>query len=68
MHDSSVRWDGGLWVSWELFTLRAVTIIRENGPGLYIDGGLVVFKNKSGLKSEKIKKSIQSIFQENELK
>ena len=43
-------------------------LFEKNGPGLYIDGELVVFKNKSGLKSEKIKKSIQSIFQENELK
>ena len=43
-------------------------LFDKNGPGLYIDGGLVVFKNKSGLKSEKTEKSIQSIFQENELK
>ena len=35
---------------------------------LYREGGLVVFKNKSGPKLEKIKKSIQSIFRENELK
>ena len=43
-------------------------LFDKNGPGLYIDGGLVVFKNKSGLKSEKTEKLIQSIFQENELK
>ena len=35
---------------------------------LYREDGLVVFKNKSGPKLEKIKKSIQSIFRENELK
>ena len=35
---------------------------------LYRDDGLAVFKNKSGPKSGKIKKSIQAIFRENELK
>ena len=35
---------------------------------MYRDDGLAVFKNKSGPESEKIKKSIQSIFRENELK
>ena len=35
---------------------------------MYRDDGLAVFKNKSGPESEKIKKSIQSIFKENELK
>ena len=32
--------------------------------GLYRDNGLAVFKNKSGPESEKIKKSIQAIYQE----
>ena len=32
------------------------------------DNGLAVFKNKSGPESEKIKKSIQAIFRENEFK
>ena len=41
-----------MWVSWELLTLWAIKII----------------KNKSGPESEKLKKSIQSIFRENELK
>ena len=36
--------------------------------GLYRDGGPANFKNKSGPESEKIKKSIKSIFRENELK
>ena len=35
---------------------------------MYRDDGLAVFKNKSGPESEKIKKSIQAIFRENELK
>ena len=35
---------------------------------MYRDDGLAVFKNESGPESEKIKKSIQSIFWENELK
>ena len=35
---------------------------------MYRDNGVVVFKNKSGPESEKIEKSIQVIFQENELK
>ena len=35
---------------------------------LYRDNGLAVFKNKRGLESEKIKKSVQSIFLENNLK
>ena len=36
--------------------------------GLYRDDGLVVFKKKSGPELEKIKKSIQAIFWENDLK
>ena len=36
--------------------------------GLYRDDGLAVFKNKSEPESQKIKKSIQAIFWENELK
>ena len=35
---------------------------------LYRDDGLAVFKNKSRPESKKIKKSIQAIFRENELK
>ena len=35
---------------------------------MYRDDGPANFKNKSGPESEKIKKSIQSIFRENELK
>ena len=35
---------------------------------LYRDDGLLVFKNKSGLESEKIKKLIQALLRENELK
>ena len=36
--------------------------------GKYKDNGLAAFKNKSGPESEKIKKSIQSLFREKELK
>ena len=36
--------------------------------GLYRDDGLAFFKNKSGPESEKIKKSIQAVFRENQLK
>ena len=35
---------------------------------MYRDDGLGVFKNESGPESEKIKKSIQTMFRENELK
>ena len=35
---------------------------------MYRDDGLAVFKNKSGPESDKNKKSIQSIFRENEKK
>ena len=41
---------------------------EKNDMGLYRDDGQVVFKNKSVPESEKIKKSIQSIFRENKLK
>ena len=43
-------------------------LYEKKDIGLYGDGGLTVFKNKSGPISEKIKKSIQAIFRENELK
>ena len=43
-------------------------LYEKKDIGLYRDDGLAVFKNKSGPESEKIKKSIQSIFRENELK
>ena len=43
-------------------------LYEKKDIGLYRDHGLAVFKNKSGPESEKIKKSIQSIFWENELK
>ena len=43
-------------------------LYEKKDIGLYRDNGLVVFKNKSGPESEKIKKSIQAIFRENELK
>ena len=43
-------------------------LYEKKDIGLYRDDGLAGFKNKSGPESEKIKKSIQSIFRENELK
>ena len=43
-------------------------LYEKKDVGLYRDDGLVVFKNKSGPESEKIKFSIQSIFRENKLK
>ena len=43
-------------------------LYEKKDIGLYRDDGLAVFKNKSGPESEKIKKSIQAIFRENELK
>ena len=43
-------------------------LYEKKDIGLYRDDGLAVFKNKSGPESEKIKKSIQAIFLENELK
>ena len=43
-------------------------LYEKKDIGLYKDDGLAVFKNKSGPESEKIKKSIQAIFRENELK
>ena len=53
----------GHYLLYELSKLYEKKDIR-----LYRDNGLAVFKNKSGPESEKIKKSIQAIFQENELK
>ena len=53
----------GNYLPYELSKLYEKKDIR-----LYSDDGLAVFKNKSGPESEKIKKSIQSIFRENELK
>ena len=43
-------------------------LYKKNYTGLHRDDGPAVFKNKGGPESEKIKTSIQSIFQENELK
>ena len=43
-------------------------LYEKNDIGLYKNNGMADFKNKSGPESEKIKKSIQSTFRENELK
>ena len=43
-------------------------LYEKKDIGLYRDGGVAVFNNKSGPESEKIKKSVQAIFRENELK
>ena len=43
-------------------------LYEKKDIGLYREDRLAVFKNKSGPESEKIKKSIQTIFRENELK
>ena len=43
-------------------------LYEKKDIGLYRDNGLAIFKNKSGRESKKIKKSIQAIFRENELK
>ena len=43
-------------------------LYEKKDIGLYRDDELPVFKNKSGPESGKIKKSIQAIFQKNELK
>ena len=40
---------------------------NKNHIGLYPDNGLVIFKNISGPKSEKIKKNMQKLFKENQL-
>ena len=53
----------GNYLLYELSKLYEKKDIR-----LYRDNGLAVFKNKRGLESEKIKKSVQSIFLENNLK
>ena len=50
----------GKYLLYELSTLYA-----KKDIGLYRDNRLAVFKNKGGPESEKIKKSIQSIFGEN---
>ena len=42
--------------------------MRKKDIGLYRDDGLAVFENKSGPESEKIKKLIQAVFRENQLK
>ena len=38
---------------------------NKNDIGLYRDDGLAIFKNISGLKSEKVKKDILKLFKEN---
>ena len=43
-------------------------LYEKKDIGLYGDDGLAVCKSKRGPESEKIKKSIQAIFRENELK
>ena len=43
-------------------------LYEEKNIGLYRDHRLAVFKNKSRAESEKIRKPIQAIFRENELK
>ena len=53
----------GIYLLYELSKLY-----EKKDIGLYRDDGLGVFKNKSGSESEKIKKSIQAIFRENQLK
>ena len=53
----------GNYLLYELSKLYEKKDIR-----LYRDNGLAVFKNKRGLESEKTKKSVQSIFLENNLK
>ena len=40
---------------------------NKNDIGLYLDDGLVIFKNFTGPKSEKVKKDIQNFFKENEV-
>ena len=53
----------GIYLLYELSKLY-----EKKDIGLYRDDRLAVSKNKSGPESEKIKKLIQSIFRENELK
>ena len=43
-------------------------LYEKKDISLYRDDGLTVFKNKTGPESKKIKKLIQTIFWENELK
>ena len=43
-------------------------LYEKKNIALYKDDGVAVFKNKSGPESEKIRKSIQVKFRENELK
>ena len=50
------------------FLYNLSKLYAKNDIALYRDNGVVVFKNKSGPESEKIEKSIQDIFRENELK
>ena len=54
----------GNYLLYELFS----TSYEKKDIELYRDDVRAVFKNKSGPESEKIKKSIQGIFRENELK
>ena len=54
------------FVSYLLYELSK--LYKKKNIGLYRDNRLAVFKNKSVPESEKIKKSIQSTFREDELK
>ena len=49
-------------------TYELSKLYEKKDIGLYRYNGLVLFKNKSGLESEKTKNSIRSIFWKNELK
>ena len=56
---------------WELvgkFLLCKLSLkYNKNNIGLYHDDGLVIFKNITVPKSEKVKKDVQKLFKENEL-
>ena len=51
----------------DFFLCKLSLKYNKNNIGLYHDDGLVIFKNITVPKSEKVKKDVQKLFKENEL-
>ena len=62
-----IRRGRGMRACWQFFTLSTSNKYDKKDIGLYRDVGLAVFKNKSGLQEERIKKDFENIFRENNL-
>ena len=52
---------------WYFLLEKISEICNESNIGLYSDGGLSLFRNKSGTQFEKIKKKLQRLFKQYDL-